>query len=65
MPADHVSLDTPAIQTVVSQGAAHADEGAVVTFVITPDSPETGYGYIQTGPALGNGKDVYKRQALG
>ena len=52
MPADHVILDTPAFQEIVRQGAALADEGAVVTFGITPDSPETGYGYIQTGPTL-------------
>ena len=55
MPADHVILDTPAFQAVVREGASRADEGAVVTFGITPDSPETGYGYIQTGPALGKG----------
>jgi len=52
MPADHVILDTPAFQEIVRQGASLADEGAVVTFGITPDSPETGYGYIQTGPTL-------------
>ena len=55
MPADHVILDTPAFQSVVRQGAALAHDGAVVTFGITPDSPETGYGYIQTGPASGQG----------
>ena len=55
MPADHVILDVPAFQAVVRQGAALADEGIVVTFGIAPDSPETGYGYIQTGSALGKG----------
>ena len=55
MPADHVILDVPAFQAVVRQGAALADEGIVVTFGIAPDSPETGYGYIQTGFALGKG----------
>jgi mannose-1-phosphate guanylyltransferase/mannose-6-phosphate isomerase len=55
MPADHVIVDTPVFQEVVRQGAALADAGTVVTFGITPDSPETGYGYIQTGPALGQG----------
>ena len=44
MPADHVIQDTPAFQDVVRQGAALAEAGAVVTFGITPDSPETGYG---------------------
>ena len=51
MPADHVILDTVAFQNVVSQGAALAAMGAVVSFGITPDAPETGYGYIQSGAA--------------
>ena len=55
MPADHVILDTPAFQAGVIQGASLANEGAVVTFGITPDAPETGYGYIQAGPELGQG----------
>ncbi|MFT3848052.1 MAG: mannose-1-phosphate guanylyltransferase/mannose-6-phosphate isomerase [Propionivibrio sp.] len=55
MPSDHVILDTPAFQEVVRQGAALADAGAVVTFGITPDSPETGYGYIQAGREFGSG----------
>lgn len=57
MPADHVILDLLAFQRVVSQGARLAAEGAVVTFGITPDAPETGYGYIQSGlvyPASSN-----------
>ena len=53
MPADHVITDVAAFQRVVSQGAALAAEGAVVTFGITPDAPETGYGYIQSGAASG------------
>ena len=53
MPSDHVILDTPAFQAVVLQGAALAADGAVVTFGITPDSPETGYGYIQSGAPFG------------
>ncbi len=55
MPADHVIQDVSAFQAVVRQGAALADEGMVVTFGIAPDSPETGYGYIQTGASLGKG----------
>ena len=55
MPADHVILDTAAFQAVVRQGAALASEGAVVTFGITADTPETGYGYIQSGAAFGGG----------
>jgi mannose-1-phosphate guanylyltransferase / mannose-6-phosphate isomerase len=52
MPADHVILDTAAFQQVVRQGAALAEGGAMVTFGITPDAPETGYGYIQAGAAF-------------
>ena len=54
MPADHVITNVPAFQQVVSQGAALAAAGAVVTFGITPDAPETGYGYIQTGAVFGS-----------
>jgi mannose-1-phosphate guanylyltransferase/mannose-6-phosphate isomerase len=51
MPADHVITDTDTFRSVVSQGARLATGGAVVTFGITPDAPETGYGYIQAGDA--------------
>jgi len=51
MPADHVITQVAAFQAAVSQGAALAAAGAVVTFGITPDAPETGYGYIQSGAA--------------
>ncbi len=51
MPADHVITDIARFQSVVSQGARLAAEGVVVTFGITPDAPETGYGYIQSGAA--------------
>ena len=49
VPADHVILDTEAFHNAVRQGASLAETGAVVTFGITPDAPETGYGYIQSG----------------
>lgn len=55
MPSDHVILDVPAFQSVVRQGAELAERGAIVTFGITPDSPETGYGYIQGGDEFGDG----------
>ncbi len=51
MPADHVIVDAAAFRAAVTQGAALAEGGAVVTFGITPDTPETGYGYIQSGAA--------------
>ena len=55
MPADHVITDTSAFREAIREGALLADTGAVVTLGIAPDCPETGYGYIQTGPGLGVG----------
>jgi mannose-1-phosphate guanylyltransferase/mannose-6-phosphate isomerase len=52
MPADHVITDGAAFRETVRQGAELASGGKVVTFGITPDAPETGYGYIQAGTAL-------------
>ncbi|HEX7234848.1 MAG TPA: sugar phosphate nucleotidyltransferase, partial [Nitrosospira sp.] len=52
MPADHVIVDVQKFQEVVSSGIGFADQGAIVTFGVTPESPETGYGYIQAGEPL-------------
>ncbi len=52
MPADHVIVDTQAFCAAVRHGAQLAARGQVVTFGITPDAPETGYGYIQRGGPL-------------
>jgi len=49
MPSDHVIVDNAAFQQAVQRAAVLAAQGAVVTFGITPDAPETGYGYIQAG----------------
>ena len=57
MPADHVIVDTQAFQAAVRAGAVLAEQGAVVTFGITPHLPETGYGYIQSGEAYGASTD--------
>ena len=55
MPADHVVSQVAAFQEGVRHAARLAQNGAVVTFGITPDRPETGYGYIQAGAALDAG----------
>ncbi len=49
MPSDHIVGDLAAFLRTVSCGLGPADEGAVVTFGIVPDRPETGYGYIRQG----------------
>ncbi len=58
MPADHVIVDKTAFRHAVSAGARLAAGGAVVTFGITPDAPETGYGYIQAGAAYAVASDT-------
>jgi mannose-1-phosphate guanylyltransferase/mannose-6-phosphate isomerase len=47
-PADHHVRDTGAFRAAVLRGLPEAEAGAVVTFGIVPDRPETGYGYIET-----------------
>jgi mannose-1-phosphate guanylyltransferase/mannose-6-phosphate isomerase len=60
MPADHVIVDVQKFQEVVSSGIGFAAKGAIVTFGITPESPETGYGYIQAGEPLSHGGYAYR-----
>lgn len=56
MPADHSIRDEHGFRQAAADGYALAQDGAVVTFGIVPDKPETGYGYIRRGdlfPAVG------------
>lgn len=46
-PSDHVVPDTGAFQAAVARGLEAVAAGNLVTFGITPDAPETGYGYLQ------------------
>jgi len=55
MPSDHVIADVAAFEAAVTQAAALAAQGWLVTFGITPTGPETGYGYIHQGEALDAG----------
>ena len=55
MPADHVMTEPQAFVDAIEQGCKFADRGALVTFGIVPDAPETGYGYIQQGESAGDG----------
>jgi len=52
MPSDHVIENTDAFHAAVALGEAAARAGRLVTFGIRPHSPDTGYGYIQTGRSL-------------
>ena len=55
LPADHLIEDEAAFRDAVDRAAALAVAGWLVTFGIQPDYPETGYGYIARGEALGEG----------
>lgn len=52
LPADHHIRDTQGFIATVRQGAGYAEQGRLVTFGVTPDAPETGYGYIRKGAQL-------------
>ncbi len=46
-PSDHVIPDAVAFRAAVLAGEATAKAGRIVTFGVTPDRPETGYGYLE------------------
>ena len=55
MPADHILRDAGAFQRAVQTAFPAACAGAVVTFGITPERAETGYGYLKLGAQQGDG----------
>lgn len=52
MPSDHVMQAPEHFFAAVQQAKAQAQKGRLMTFGITPDCPETAYGYIRQGVAL-------------
>ncbi|MED5557659.1 MAG: mannose-1-phosphate guanylyltransferase/mannose-6-phosphate isomerase, partial [Pseudomonadota bacterium] len=58
MPADHVIKDEQAFADAVIKGRKLAHNGKLVTFGITPNAPQTGYGYIKQGAAMAEGYAV-------
>jgi mannose-1-phosphate guanylyltransferase len=56
LPADHYISGESEFRGCLRQGIALLKEGGIVTVGITPTHPETGYGYIERGPALGRGQ---------
>jgi mannose-1-phosphate guanylyltransferase/mannose-6-phosphate isomerase len=56
LPADHAIGDDDRFRQQLAAAFAHArTAGEVVTFGIVPTHPETGYGYLETGPDDGSG----------
>lgn len=52
MPADHLIEDEAAFRDAVLKAVELASDDWLVAFGITPDYPETGYGYIRRGGGL-------------
>lgn len=55
LPSDHVLKPQDVFAEAVARARACAESGRIVTFGITPDAPETGFGYIRRGGALPSG----------
>lgn len=55
LPADHLIQDQVSFARAVDQAVGLASLGKLVTFGIRPDTPETGYGYIEA-----DGNDVLR-----
>jgi mannose-1-phosphate guanylyltransferase len=49
MPSDHVIANVPAFMAAIDAAMPLVERGWLATFGITPDAPETGYGYISMG----------------
>lgn len=55
MPSDHVINDVAAFDAAIDAALPLVEQGWLATFGITPDAPETGYGYIKIGEPVGAG----------
>jgi mannose-1-phosphate guanylyltransferase/mannose-1-phosphate guanylyltransferase/mannose-6-phosphate isomerase len=55
MPSDHLIRDEEAFFRAVEAALPAAAESCLVTFGVTPDRPETGYGYIRRGIEIAPG----------
>ena len=62
VPADHHVKKPQNFRDAIERAVTTAEEGYLVTFGISPDGPETGYGYIAQGETLNEG--VFKVDAF-
>ncbi|NIC41462.1 mannose-1-phosphate guanylyltransferase/mannose-6-phosphate isomerase [Aquabacterium sp. A08] len=58
--ADHLIQDQARFTSAVADAAALAQQGYLVTFGIVPTGPETGFGYIEAGEALVQGRKAVR-----
>jgi mannose-1-phosphate guanylyltransferase len=55
MPSDHVIADLDAFHAAIRAALPMVSQGWLATFGISPDKPETGYGWIQVGREIAPG----------
>ena len=60
LPADHIIKDTGAFVEATRVAGEAARAGWLVAYGVTPDRPETGYGYIERGEPVEGLGDVYR-----
>lgn len=56
LPSDHVVANAEGFRRAVQAATGAAEAGALITFGIVPNAPETGFGYIQSTAAEGLSK---------
>ena len=54
-PSDHLMPDPASFHAAIIAGAERVAAGAIVTFGIAPDRPETGYGYLELAASMSEG----------
>ena len=54
LPADHHVTEPDNFRHAVAAAQTHAAAGKLMTFGVVPSRPETGYGYVRCGEALGD-----------
>ncbi len=59
LPSDHHIADTARFRAAVGDAARAAQGGALVTFGMKAERPETGYGYIRRGAAIASAAGCY------
>jgi mannose-1-phosphate guanylyltransferase / mannose-6-phosphate isomerase len=60
LPADHLIREVYPFHEAVRLAARLSENGALVTFGITPDDPATGYGYIERGNPIDDMPGAYR-----
>jgi len=56
LPADHMLKDNQYFADLMNQAVEYAKNNKLVTFGVTPTSPETGYGYIKVSSSIKENK---------